>query len=167
MYVCDDVYEFLCFCDWMLCYVWLDNLFVCVCECMLCDFECGSDCVLFLFGMVVVNVVFEGVVCGMLDVSLFVCSSSRGYFAVRARIWEWCVVWGVEVVEYDFDVLYVICDVDGYMLVRWDEDVKGMAYYAGRSLKRALEEEAARGWKVVLVWVEFLVNFMWDVMDLE
>jgi cystathionine gamma-synthase len=166
-YARDDAHELPRFRDRTLCYARPDNPSVRACERTLRDLERGSDCALFSSGMAAVNAVLEGAVRGTSDASSFVCSPSRGYFAVRARIREWCAARGVEVVEYDPDVPYVICDVDGHTLARRDEDAKGTAHHAGRSLKRALEEEAARGRKAALVWVESPANPTWDVMDLE
>ncbi|ABO98464.1 putative 2nd cystathione gamma synthase [Ostreococcus lucimarinus CCE9901] len=103
-YARDDAHELPRFRDRTLCYARPDNPSVRACERTLRDLERGSDCALFSSGMAAVNAVLEGAVRGTSDASSFACSPSRGYFAVRARIREWCAARGVEVVEYDPDV---------------------------------------------------------------
>ena len=150
-----------------VCYSRPDNPTVATCEEILCALEDGADCALVSSGMAAVNAVLEGVVGGGGD-ERCVLAPTRGYFAVRAFLKEWCASRRVNLIEYDPDYPYVAYGAENERLVvDCPEDTPKNGHNAGVSIYNCMYNADHYGKRISLIWIESPANPTWDVVDLR
>ena len=150
-----------------ICYSRPDNPTVATCEEILCALEEGADCALVSSGMAAVNAVLEGVVGGGGD-ERCVLAPTRGYFAVRAFLKEWCSSRSVELIEYDPDYPYVAFGAENdFSFIDCPENTPKNGHHAGADIYNCMANAARDGKKISLIWIESPANPTWDIVDLE
>ena len=147
--------------DKTLCYSRPDNPTLQLPERMLAELEGGEDAALFASGMAAVTCVLNAVV-GEGEIVL---CPRRAYFAVRARIKEWCSARGAEVVYYDPDQpCEQFAHRDVFTLHKAGDAPE--TDFLCATLQERLEMLNGDK-KIALVWIESPANPTWDVMDIE
>lgn len=150
-----------------LCYARPDNPTLRLPERMLAELEGGDDAALFASGMAAVTCVLNAVV----RKGEIVLCPRRGYFAVRARIREWCEAHGAEVVHYDPEEYIELPEED--VTTRGeggrDRDVpveKAPPLELPLSMFHKMFEAGRTMAPVALVWIESPANPTWDAMNI-